>query len=392
MGFNDSLISTVYGRHPARVMAFDELRTGLAEAERAQNVVASREQGLEVWMYTNGCRFENRWDLFSLLARGLILDPKSKRVLATPFPKFFNFGELIPTLPNEPFEVTEKIDGSLGILFHHDGGWRIATKGRLDSEQANWANAFLARHVNTESLVPATTYLLEIIYPQNRIVIPYAFEALVLLGAYDAEGYELSRSALQAAAERSGLRLVGAHEYKSIDDLLSVARGLPRDKEGFVVRFRGGLRIKLKGEEYCRIHRLICYCTPLALWEAMMNGDDLDALRGELPEEMTRDFDTIRGLLQARFDAVVTELQTACAAVAHLSDKELGLRLQSEGAAFSPPVRKLLFMCRKAGFFQHVHEPGEARRKAFQFFRPDRNDLPGYVPSSAMTRFQSESA
>jgi len=386
------LISTVYGRHPARVMGFEELRAGLAEAERAGNVVASREQGLEVYMYTNGCRFENRWDLFSLLARGLILDPPAKRVLATPFPKFFNFRELIPTLPDEPFEVTEKIDGSLGILFHHDGRWRISTKGRLDSEQATWANAFLERHVNTDSLVPGSTYLVEIIYPENRIVIPYGFEALVLLGTYDADGYELSRADLESAAGQTGMRIVGSHSYSSIDDLLSVARALPRDKEGFVVRFRSGLRIKLKGEEYCRIHRLVCYCTPLTLWEAMMNGDDLDSLRRELPEEMTRDFDTIRGLLQSRFDSIVSELKSARDTVAHLSDKELGLRLQSEGPGFSPPVRKLVFMCRKAGFFEHVHEPGEARRKAFQFFRPDRNELPGYVPSNAMTRFQSESA
>jgi RNA ligase len=47
---------------------------------------------------------------------------------------------------------------------------------------------------------------------------------------------------------------------------------LPRDREGFVVRFASGLRIKLKGEQYCRIHKLISRCTPLALWDAMMPG------------------------------------------------------------------------------------------------------------------------
>src|SRR5579884_3064657 len=125
MPLDAATISTVYGRHPARVMSYDELRAGLLEAERACNVVAAREEGLEVYTYTNGCRFENRWDLFSLLARGLVLDPQAGRVVATPFPKFFNYGELIPTLPDEPFEVTEKIDGSLGTLFHHKGRWRI---------------------------------------------------------------------------------------------------------------------------------------------------------------------------------------------------------------------------------------------------------------------------
>jgi RNA ligase len=390
LALGSKTISTVYGRHPARVMAYDELRAGLLDAERACNVVAAREEGLEVYTYTNGCRFENRWDLFSLLARGLILDPQAGQVVATPFPKFFNYGELIPSLPDEPFEVTEKIDGSLGILFHHGGRWRIATKGRLTSEQAVWANGFLSRRVDTRAFSPGTTYLLEIVYLQNRIVIPYSFEGLVLLGAYGEDGHELTRPQLLEVAERAGLQLVESHTYSTIDELLMTARGLPRTREGFVVRFRSGLRIKLKGEEYCRIHRLVCYCTPLTLWEAMMNGDDLDALRRELPEEMTRDFDTIRRLLQAQLDALVADLQSACDTTAHLTDKDLGLRLGTD-PAFSPAARKLLFMCRKARFFEHVHQPGDSRRKAFQFFRPVGNRLPGYVPSDAMNRFQSES-
>jgi hypothetical protein len=152
MDLTPSLISTVYGRHPARVLSFDGLYAGLAAAVRDQNVVVSREQGLEQYMYTNGCRFENRWDSFSLMARGLILDPAARRVVATPFPKFFNFGEVIPTLPDEPFEVTEKIDGSLGIVFHHGGRWQVATKGRLSSEQALWATSRLNEHCATASL------------------------------------------------------------------------------------------------------------------------------------------------------------------------------------------------------------------------------------------------
>ena len=79
MDLDASLLSTVYGRHPARVLAFDELYAGLMAAVRAQNVVISREQGLEQFMYSNGCRFDNRWDLFSLLARGLIVDPIARQ-------------------------------------------------------------------------------------------------------------------------------------------------------------------------------------------------------------------------------------------------------------------------------------------------------------------------
>jgi RNA ligase len=392
MDISDSILSTVYGQHPARVLSFDQLYEGLQAAVRAQNVVISREEGLEQYLYTNGCRFENRWDLFSLLARGLIIDPVARRVVATPFPKFFNFGELSIKLPDQPFEVTEKIDGSLGIVFHHHGRWRVATKGRLTSEQAVWATDYLTRNVNLPRLAPGTTYLVEIVYPRNRIVIPYNFEALFLLGAFDEQGHELPRATVEHVARESKLRPVQSHSYDSLDELLEVARCLPRDREGFVIRFRGGLRLKLKGEQYCRIHKLISSCTPLALWEAMMAGEDLDLLRREMPEEMTRDFDLIRQLLQARLEALAAEVRTAVACAAHLADKPVGLLIQKPDSGLTPVQRKFLFMARKGRFFELLNEPGESRRKAFQLFRPDRNCLPGYEPSTAMTRFQSESS
>lgn len=240
--------------------------------------------------------------------------------------------------------------------------------------------------------MPGTTYLVEIVYPQNRIVVPYGFEALFLLGAYDEAGHELPRAALVRVAQETGLRLVPAHTYNTSDDLLRDARDLPRDREGFVVRFAGGLRIKLKGEQYCQVHRLITCCTPLALWEAMMNGHDLEAIRQELPEEMVRDFDTIRRLLHASLNTLLAEVREALDQTAHLSDKDVGLLVQSEGRGLSPIQRKFLFIARKGRFFEFVAQPGESRRKAFACFRPDRNDLPGYNPSNAMNRFLSESS
>jgi hypothetical protein len=54
--------------------------------------------------------------------------PATKRIVATPFPKFFNAGEHNGTIPALPFEVFEKVDGSLGILYHFDGAWGASTK------------------------------------------------------------------------------------------------------------------------------------------------------------------------------------------------------------------------------------------------------------------------
>ncbi|MDB5171433.1 MAG: 2-5 ligase, partial [Phycisphaerales bacterium] len=282
-------------------------------------------------------------------------------------------------------------DGSLGILFHHAGRWRVSTRGQLDSEQGQWATANLHQNVATANLDSGSTYLVEIVYPENRIVIPYDFAGLVLLGAYDSQGRELRREALESAAANAGLRIAKRFASGSFDELLDVARELTRNEEGFVVRFERGLRVKLKGEAYCRVHRLICHCTPLALWEAMMGGEDLDAMRRELPEEMTGDFDTIRTILEARLDGLVAQVREAHGAHSDKSDKELGMLVQDARSGLSEAQRKLLFACRKQDFLGAVYRPGEWRQKAFRLIRPDGNRLAGYVSSNVMTRFQEES-
>src|SRR5690606_7730598 len=138
----------------------------------------------------------------------------------------------------------------------HDGRWRTATKGSLSSEQAAWAAQWLSRHDLT-ALVTGTTYLAEAIYPENRIVVRYDDAGLVLLAAYDEGGEELSYSELVVVADGLGWRTAKRHAFASVADLVAHTRGLLKDEEGFVLRFENGQRLKVKGDEYRRIHALI---------------------------------------------------------------------------------------------------------------------------------------
>jgi RNA ligase len=72
------------------------------------------------------------------MARGLILNLAGGRIAAAPFPKFFNWSELadaererLGRLAASGFDVFEKLDGSLGIIFGHGDRWRVATRGRF---------------------------------------------------------------------------------------------------------------------------------------------------------------------------------------------------------------------------------------------------------------------
>jgi RNA ligase len=56
--------------------------------------------------------------------------------------------------------------------------------------------------------------------------------------------------------------------FSTLEDLYEYCKGLPATQEGFVVTFSNGLKVKIKGDTYCRIHKMISRMTPLAFWEA----------------------------------------------------------------------------------------------------------------------------
>jgi RNA ligase len=368
--------------HPARDIPFDELLAGLEAARAAGNVVSKQcPAGRAIYVYSAHCVYENAWDRFSLMARGLILHPQERRVLATPFPKFFNAGERGAAIPDLPFEVFEKVDGSLAIIHQFAGEWRAATKGAFDSAQAAWVEARL-RAQDLSALVPGATYLAEAVYPENRIVVRYSKPELVLLAAYLEDGTEVPFDALAETAAALGWRVARRHAFASFSALAEHARGLPKTEEGFVIRFVDGLRLKLKGDEYKRIHALISRCTPLAMWEAMQAGDDMQAIRRDLPEEFWSDFDAITSMLQRDIDAVTVRVAATAAELAHLSDKEVGLRL----GTLDPQVRPFIFHWRKAG----GRIDGRARETLYRTVRPTGNVLAGYKPSYALGRVMDE--
>lgn len=370
--------------HPARTIDFQDLVAGLAEA-RAKGFVTSKfdvATGLKLYTYTNHAVFEDGWDGATLLARGLILDEGAGQVVATPFPKFFNAGERRGEIPALPFEAFEKLDGSLIIIFFAAGGWRCVTKGAWDSAQAKWAQAWLSRH-DLSPLTMGTTYLAELVSPDNRIVVAYDKPELVMLAAYEESGSELGYDAIIEVAAALGWRAAARHAFASIDELIAHTALLPRTAEGFVVRFADGTRLKLKGGEYRRIHALISNCTPLAMWEAMAARDDLLAIKRDLPEEFWADFDDIMRLLGGRYEAIVGQVAETAQKVANLSDKEVGLSL----ATFPAEVRPLIFAWRKGG--GRLDDRGHLA--LMRAIRPTGNVLDGYVPSYAMGRMMEES-
>lgn len=313
-------------KHPALNYSFEELYLSLQDKIK-DNVVEEKSLGsLRLYCYTRNCQYEKLWDTISEIARGLILDIDKEEIVALALPKFFNYGEMSFEIPTESFEVFEKYDGSLGIVYYHDGNWCVATKGSFLSEQALWASNKI-RTNPPEFLIPGNTYLFEIIYPENRIVIKYEEEMLVLLTAFNnASGEEFYPVFSDTSLFKNCLK----HPYQNIEDLLVVSKTLCCSKEGFVVKFKNGYRIKIKGDEYVKIHKLINQITPLGVWRLLiMNqgwNNELD-FRKSLPEEILPDYLKIRDILLTECEEIYQQAYrlyaTTWKKVAHISDERL---------------------------------------------------------------------
>lgn len=236
---------------------------------------------LTIYNYGPKTQYDWHWTPETKACRGLIVDDQ-ERIVARPFEKFFSLEQLQDTpLPLEPFEVYEKLDGSLGVLYWTSKGPQIATRGSFVSEQAVRATDMLWQRYRGIRLDPALTYLFEIIYPENRVVIDYGETAdLFLLAVIEtASGQELP------VCDFSSLGFPIVRRYDGITEFASLKTLEETNREGFVVRFESGLRVKVKFEEYKRLHRLITGVNPRHIWEDLKEGRSLDSLLDRVPDE-----------------------------------------------------------------------------------------------------------
>jgi RNA ligase len=380
--------------HPATLSPTAEVFHQLSELAREGqiNQAQHRETGLVLFNY-GLVATKDFWTPLTRMARGIVFDSSGSRVVAHTIPKFFNLQEHPETqlslLLDRPFWVDEKLDGSMGTLFHWQDRWHVATRGSFHSSQAQMGLKFFTEKIDASQLDPTRSYILEITSPDNQIVVPYREDALYLLASFSADGEEADPSELDKMAARAGFKRPRLFEGRTLADLVGLARTIPFNEEGFVVRFKDGLRVKIKGEEYCRIHRLITCATPLGIYEFMLAGKPFTEFEHHLPEEFRSDARQIHGLLEEQLRLVLAEIQTLCEATAHLTNKELGLALQAD--QISGRVRRFLFAGRKPGFQAEFSQiDSKLRRSIFEEIRPQGNRLPGYEPSRLLNRFQSE--
>lgn len=260
---------------------------------------------LTIYNYTQKAMWDNVWTPETMHCRGLIVEDDTNIIVARGPKKFFNYGQDgAPLLTaSSVMDITTKFDGSLGICVEYDGQYFVATRGSFTSEQALHATELFNSDAysdlrRTTSLLKSRdswTPIVEILYPENRIVLDYGnLDVLAPLGWVNPEGIIVSRD-------------FNAVRYRNVRLHTALSLPIPDDEEGYVLDILDpatGIpqaHVKLKGDKYKQLHYLMTGVSARKIWQALVAeqpfnfpGIDsskvisFDELTGNVPDEFAQ--------------------------------------------------------------------------------------------------------
>lgn len=252
---------------------------------------------LIIWNYSPRCQYERLWDEVTLMCRALVTDQQGQ-IIARSFSKFFNLEEE-KEVPNEPYEIYEKLDGSLIVVFWYKDELIVSSKGSFVSDHAIQAKR-LINNYSLSGLDTSKTYCFELVAPWNRIVCSYPKEELFLLAKFDNLGNEYS------VENYKNFPLV--KKYDPIN-IYNIKNSITDDREGVVVRFSSGKRIKVKGNEYVRLHRLVTGLSENSILELLKKDQSLQSILDKVPDEFYQWATDVEHKFKNKFNEILIECQ-----------------------------------------------------------------------------------
>lgn len=227
---------------------------------------------------------------------------RSKPVLVSlPMEKFFNLGENPFTMDldlSQVIRVEDKRDGSLIStvdILNEYSCIHVKSKGSFTSDQAKAAYKMLNygdEYWEFGKLVRAAisanyTVNMEYTAPSNQIVVGYPKPALTVLNIRDkATGAYIDPINFGFPAY-----WVADYQDREVDKTWLEMVDQETGKEGYILQFANGLRVKVKNSWYCNLHlQKEQVSQPRRLFEAVLHetSDDLKSLFKEDPASIQR--------------------------------------------------------------------------------------------------------
>jgi len=312
-------------------------------------------EDLYILNYTPKTQYEGFWNETTKNCRGLIVD-KNNNIVSRCFKKFFNYSEVKDQadnyLSNSKYSVYEKVDGSLGISYFIKNKPYIATRGSFESDQAKKATQILSN--KKIKLDETLTYLFEIVYPENIIVVNYGKkEDLILIGAIETE----TGKEVDIHENFFGFDVCEKIYCDSVENLDKNKSNF----EGYVVKFEDGFRFKIKLEDYVRLHKLLFGLSSREIWSCLQAGTELDL--SNVPDEIFSWIKSTKNKIIERYNQIEYDCQNIFRSIEYKNRKEFAekaLKQEHPGVLFkmldNRPYSNILWDAVKPDYYTYKAE------------------------------------
>ncbi len=261
------------------------------------------------------------------------------RLASRPMQKFFNMYENPITMDvdlNDIDSISTKADGSLISTYIHADDVRLKSKGSLFSDQAIESEKWLNNNARLKTALRAITMdgytvNLEWVSPFNRIVLGYERPQLIVLNVR----HRVTGQYLPIGPDHylyqfmdPPVDLCGKSPIQFVHDIPDMMD----DIEGFVVKMKTGLWMKIKTKKYLSLH----HCkdsvnNPRRLFEVILN-EGIDDVRSMFHTDkvLINQIDNMQTTVDHLYNHLVNEVETFYDHNKHLERKEYAIKAHSE--------------------------------------------------------------
>jgi T4 RnlA family RNA ligase len=220
--------------------------------------------------------------------------------------KFFNLNQvpesLYSVVKNYKIKfINNKEDGSIASFIKLPNG-KIIGKSKMgfSNDQANGINRIYRTNTDVKNFVDWAldndiTPIFEFVAPNNRIVLRYPGEELILLRLRDLDGKHID---IKEHLDKIGtIKIAPFEDDHTLDDLIELSK-TEIDKEGWIVQFDNDHMIKIKTDWYNSLHGLLT--TDIYRENIIINtilDDKIDDILGQIPEEDKEVHDRINKII-----------------------------------------------------------------------------------------------
>lgn len=290
--------------------------------------------------------------------RGLKFCSTTGRILARPYHKFHNLNERPDYTTDKvdltlPHVILDKLDGSMVHTCATTMGIYLMTRMGV-TEVAEQADKFLLKNqIRFSRLfgslpIDEYCYIFEYVGPNNKIVLDYEKEDLILTGIRNIyNGAYVYYHEMAALAAPFGVKVVERFPFEGFEGNMERIANCMKDQrhnEGYVVRFASGAMIKIKSDEYVRKHRTKDLVSSQKGILDLIVNNNLDDVLPQLDPPVRTKVEEYQSAINEQISLTAACAKLFVASREDLTQKDFALEVQDQVAK---PLQSVYFLIRR---------------------------------------------